>query len=790
MDEAEIGTILVRLSAENEQYKAALKEAADATKRTEEAIVSVGNHIDGFGDQLSRWGELAVSALALHTLKDFLGESLGAWKETEDNAIKLNAILVANSRNVEVLTEDYNDFAGQIQRMTTTSDDATIALLSQAESFGLTGEAAKKAIKDAMGFAAMNGGNADSYLRFTAAMARGDTEMMQRFARMIPQLRGITDESELMRKAQLLAATGFQTAERQAGTLSGQLTQLSNAWGDLMESIGETTANALKPVVALVRSAVDFLNSFSAEAKQAATAVMITVAALASVGPAIATWRATIAPLMTMMDDGFRLAARAIITMLNPLNLVRGAIYGVRLAMLAVSKSIAFLTGWGAVLLAIGAVIGVVIDQLGGFAATWNYIKATALAAWDVIKETVSDFWQWFKPIGKAALGVLSAAWEAITEIVLAVWEVIKSTATSIWEFVTEIWTNLFGETVVNWEMIKDTIIDSLLAVEFAIRNFGDIARYVWLGIQLAAVKLVNSIIFHFTDEIPAALEWFLRNWHNILMDAWDDAKEIFSNLAVNVVEIHVKMIDMLSNINWRGAWEGFVQSHVDAIGLIVDQHKKIPDLISGAIDFHTDVGQAVIDFFKPAADEVENQTDNISELINNAWTAVPDATRRRRTEAFVLPQREEGELERQIREEFEAAGNALAENWEAFRARRRAEIAAEDQVTAEERPIPNVLAEDRKAAAKEIKDLQAVLVGSAEGLSRALKFREMVAGGPRVNTTSRMTPVSNNNAAAANTTEAVRRGNNFLQRIEQHLANMRRDGNNAPDINVADLNR
>ncbi len=722
MNEEDIGAIVVRLRAENEQYKKAMEEAAVTTKDTGEAILSVKNHLDGFGKSLSRFAELAVAAIALRALKGFFHESIAAWKETEDNAIKLNAVLEANKRDVELVTESYNEFASGIQKLTTTSDDATIALLAQAESFGLSGAAAEKAVKDAMGFAAMNDGNAAAYLRFTAAMASGNTEMMQRFARMIPQLRGITDETKLMEKATLLAATGFETAQRQAGTLSGMLTQLKNAWGDIMEEVGRTLSGIFKPVVAVIRGVVDFLGSFSSQAKEAATSILLVAAAMASIGPIVAAYKATLGPLFTMTDDGFRLAAKAVMLVINPMNLVRGAIYGVRLAMLAVSKSMSFMTGWGAVLAIAGVVIGVIIDQLGGFSEAWDKIKATALAAWDVIKQAASEFWEWLQPIGSAALGVLAAAWEVISEVVLAVWDVIVEAATVVWDFITEMWTSIAGDAQVNWETVRDFIIDALLTAEFYIGRFGKVWDVAVAGAALAIVVLWEDLKYFFTVQVPTTLDWFFRNWKSIFMDIWDFTETVFKNLADNIVEII----------------------------------KAIPDLISGDISFG--------DLWKPLTEGFK-----------------------RATEELVIPERIASDLEKELKREFEIANNALNEGWEEFRDRRRKEIFTVRQEDVRERPIPESIRQDAEEAKKQIDNLQAVLRNSAEGLSRAIRFREAV-NGPRVNPAGRMVP-SNNNAAAANTTEAVRRSNTFLERIEGHLANIRRRGNNAPDINVAELN-
>lgn len=472
----EVGAIIVRLTGDGSDFQKTMKDAQTATQKMEETIISVGNHIDGFGDQLSRWGELAVSALALNAVKRFLGDSLHAWEETENAAIKLTAVLQANGRDVDALAAHYNEFAAGVQRATKTSDDATIELLAMAESYELTGQAAKDAVKHAIAFAAINGGNAEQYLRFTQAMAEGDLERMKMMARMIPQLRGIKDETELMRKATLLAAVGWETAQKQADTFSGRMTQLKNAFGDIMEDVGKTVSEFAKPFVTVFREGVDIIQSFSFEAKQAATAILMIVAALASIGPAIAVYRATLSPLFTMMDDGFKLAAKGIVltsqtllSLLNPITLVKTAFIGLRLVMSGLRTVLA--TAFGPVGIVAG-LIALVISELGGLEETWNLIRATAAGVWDVVKESTVEFLQWLKPIGRAISGVFSAAWEDFKYIVVAAWNAVRPVIYMIGEAITDVWKQVTGETKLDWEKIRNYIVDALIGAEFVLRNF------------------------------------------------------------------------------------------------------------------------------------------------------------------------------------------------------------------------------------------------------------------------------------------------------------------------------
>lgn len=192
--------------------------------------------------------DLALSA-AWRGMTKLADESLKAWMETEDTLVSLQSVIESSGGDVEALTKDYQSFASAVQSVTTMGDDAVLSILQTAEAFGISGDAAKKAAKDAISIAAINDSNAASMIRLTARMAEGDVKGAMVFARMVPQLRGVKDGLEFVEKYQQLVDSGWVTAGRRAETLSGQLKQLENDWGDLQERMGETLAVGVLPTV-------------------------------------------------------------------------------------------------------------------------------------------------------------------------------------------------------------------------------------------------------------------------------------------------------------------------------------------------------------------------------------------------------------------------------------------------------------------------------------------------------------------------------------------------------------
>lgn len=180
-------------------------------------------------------------------------KALGEFEVMESGMLKLEAAIKANGREVERTMNSYTVFASEIQNATRIGDDNVLALLQEAESMGLTGEAAKRAAKNAISLGAAKGMAASSAIRMTVALEQGRSEMLGRF---LPALRDIKDETERTAKAQELIGNMFAVAEADAASFAGQMDQLNNSFGDFLEEIGAVLASMLKPFVAFLKELV------------------------------------------------------------------------------------------------------------------------------------------------------------------------------------------------------------------------------------------------------------------------------------------------------------------------------------------------------------------------------------------------------------------------------------------------------------------------------------------------------------------------------------------------------
>lgn len=507
MNETELENLVVNLTGDGSEYADMLEKAQDETEEFGEEIEDQTKKIEGHSNNITMWAKTALQALASFGASHFLKDSLGEWDLAERTAIKLSAAIKMNGGDVETLMAKYNKFATQLEGLTEMGDDATLAIIKQAESFGVSGDKAIKATKDAIGLAEASGSSAEATVRLTAAMAKGDIQRAMMFSRMIPQLRGVKNETEFLAKYNQLVTSGLESAQKQAGTATGALHQLENAYGNLKEEIGKVVGEAIKPFVEAGKDAIEWIQSFDEETKTAiATVALLTATVVGLTGAFTAAW--TVFQLLT---GGASL----------PVILAIGA--------------------------AVAAAVGTVtlfVNELGGVEKTF-----------EAIKEKANQAWAWLKPVRQA----LYSFWSFLQETAVMVWETIKKTAVDTWNSIT-------SGAEVNWEQIRSTIVDAILMAEFTLRNFDKVAQLVWTTIQLGFLSMVEDFIFFFDTTLPELLDWFADQFPSIIIDAIDMATKVIQNRFDNLATLWNNLMEVFSGERSVGDLFQGLKSELDGV--------------------------------------------------------------------------------------------------------------------------------------------------------------------------------------------------------------------------------
>jgi hypothetical protein len=439
-----------------QQAQAATKDATKAAEENAEKVKTLGERLQGFAKS---------AAGALGTI----GISLGFWKAfekadaAEKSMARLTATLETNGRQVQATLKDYGDFAAQMANVTLQSKGTVRGLLLTAETFGITGREAKKAVQDAIALATVNEGSADSFIRISAAMARGDIGMAMMMARLVPQLRGVKDESEFVAKYQNLIATGMKQAADETGTASGQMEKMKQSLGGVTTEIGKIILAGLSPLVTAVKDTVDWINSLNGPVRT----VIMTLLALT----------ATIVPLLGMFAL-FKtvvgvLVGTELVAAVGVFGALKGAI--VSWAVAAQASFAAFMAN------PIGLAIAGIAVAVALFVAMGGSVKDALTQVGDAAKTA-------FAPaiaLLRGFIGVLVGAWNMLKPAVLAVGAALQ-TATG-WIVQAVGWLIKLFEPI--YEVIK-------VAAEFVggMAGMGAVIGLVIAGVALAIPLIWNLV--------------------------------------------------------------------------------------------------------------------------------------------------------------------------------------------------------------------------------------------------------------------------------------------------------
>lgn len=229
----ELDDLLGRNTISQETYNRALNEVES------EKLQELGDTMQDVGASVA-----AVAGVIAGTLTVIGNDFVNTYAEAQDAQEKLEAAMRSAGTESKATMDGYQRLAEEMQSLTKTDGDAVVGMLQVAESLGVTGDAAERAVKNAIALGASLGLDADKALKLTVALEGGNASMLNRY---IPALKGIKDPAEQAALAQDMLAKMFSTAEAEAGTYAGASAQLGNSIDDVKESFGALIAESMTP---------------------------------------------------------------------------------------------------------------------------------------------------------------------------------------------------------------------------------------------------------------------------------------------------------------------------------------------------------------------------------------------------------------------------------------------------------------------------------------------------------------------------------------------------------------
>lgn len=226
-----------------------------AKDRATSVISKVGGAVGGFARRVVALAGPLAAVLSVAGIARFAQRSVQAFFEQEQSVENLRTALVNAGDAGASSLAGLQAFASGLQKVTTQGDEATLALAAKLSTLsGLTGGALADATQQTLGLARATGQGADMMGRAYLNALQGNFSMLERY---IPALRATEDATEKMRLVQELAANGFKLMQSDANTARGQLQQMRNSLGDMMELIGARLAPLIAGIAGRVKGFVE-----------------------------------------------------------------------------------------------------------------------------------------------------------------------------------------------------------------------------------------------------------------------------------------------------------------------------------------------------------------------------------------------------------------------------------------------------------------------------------------------------------------------------------------------------
>ena len=232
----------------------------EAVNEVKEAVKGIRGDVEKLSNSTSNLEKISTGAMLnigeritnlAAKAPGFFISTIKAFGEQELATQKLASALRAQGASVSEVLPIMQQFATQMQSITTYGDEQVLAMQAMASSMGVSGEQMDSVVKSAIGLATALNMDVVTATKAASAAIQGKTGMLGEF---IPSLEKCKTEEEKLAKVQELSRSGFSQAEAAAQTLEGKLKQAANAWGDLQEVVGEAFAPTVKVVAEILKS--------------------------------------------------------------------------------------------------------------------------------------------------------------------------------------------------------------------------------------------------------------------------------------------------------------------------------------------------------------------------------------------------------------------------------------------------------------------------------------------------------------------------------------------------------
>tara|TARA_Y100000114_G_scaffold44380_1_gene39954 strand:- start:1422 stop:3206 length:1785 start_codon:yes stop_codon:yes gene_type:complete len=230
--------IKIELIVDSDGTVKAVKKVEDqASTSGKKAAKSLEKNLNKAGNNIKSGFKSTFAAVAGFAAAAFAGkEIISAAAQQEAAVSKLNAALRSSGNFSEQTSKELQNFASQLQSVSTIGDEVILDQLGFSQAMGATVDQSKEIVKAAADMSAALGIDMESATRNITKTLGG---LKGELGETIPELGSLTKEQLQSGAAIDIIAKKFGGfAQSEVKTFGGAMAQLRNSFGDLLENIG------------------------------------------------------------------------------------------------------------------------------------------------------------------------------------------------------------------------------------------------------------------------------------------------------------------------------------------------------------------------------------------------------------------------------------------------------------------------------------------------------------------------------------------------------------------------
>lgn len=215
---------------------------------------SIGGAIDGISGKIKGMAAVLAAAFTVNKLVGFLKDSASAASEAESSTNALGASLANIGKFSQEAVSSFQSFASGLQKTTGVSDDLITQNAALLVSIGnLSGQGLERGTTAALNLAQALQIDVGTAFDLVSKAANGNTTQLGKYGIKLDE--NIPKSEKFAKVLELIETRFGGLAQTKLNTFEGALTNLSNAFGEIQESVGKFITNS-----PALRVAINFIS--------------------------------------------------------------------------------------------------------------------------------------------------------------------------------------------------------------------------------------------------------------------------------------------------------------------------------------------------------------------------------------------------------------------------------------------------------------------------------------------------------------------------------------------------